>query len=91
MSELIEIPKIPDARGNLSFIENGDRLPFVMERCYWIYDVPGGEVRHGHAFRRQHEMIVAESMAVTHLSTGNIIYPVAAFHHKGQPVTIFNE
>lgn len=59
MSELIEIPKIPDARGNLSFIENGDRLPFVMERCYWIYDVPGGEVRHGHAFRRQHEMIVA--------------------------------
>lgn len=59
MSELIEIPKIPDARGNLSFIENGDRLPFTMERCYWIYDVPGGEVRHGHAFRCQHEMIVA--------------------------------
>ncbi|MDE6086689.1 MAG: FdtA/QdtA family cupin domain-containing protein [Muribaculaceae bacterium] len=59
MTQLVDIPKIPDTRGNLSFIENGDQLPFVINRCYWIYDVPGGEVRHGHAFRTQHELIVA--------------------------------
>ena len=57
--QLIELPKICDPRGNLSFIQNGDRLGFDMQRCYWIYDVPGGEVRHGHAFRTQHELIVA--------------------------------
>ena len=57
---IIEFPKIFDPRGNLSVIENGDsRLPFDMERCYWIYDVPGGEFRHGHAFRRQEQVIVA--------------------------------
>ncbi|MBD5214387.1 MAG: WxcM-like domain-containing protein [Bacteroidales bacterium] len=57
---IIEFPKIFDPRGNLSVIENGDgRLPFDMERCYWIYDVPGGELRHGHAFRRQAQVIVA--------------------------------
>lgn len=56
---IIELPKIFDARGNLSFIEQGPSLPFKIERCYWIYDVPGGEVRHGHAFKTQHEMIVA--------------------------------
>lgn len=57
---IIQLPKIFDPRGNLSFIENCDgRLPFEIRRCYWIYDVPGGEVRHGHAFREQHELIVA--------------------------------
>lgn len=56
---LIELPRILDARGNLSFIQQGPHLPFKMERCYWIYDVPGGQVRHGHAFRTQQELIVA--------------------------------
>lgn len=57
---IIELPKIFDPRGNLSVIENGDgRIPFDIRRCYWIYDVPGGEIRHGHAFRRQEEFIVA--------------------------------
>ncbi len=56
---IIELPKIFDARGNLSFIQQGPHLPFKMERCYWIYDVPGGEVRHGHAFKTQQELIVA--------------------------------
>lgn len=58
---IVEIPKVPDPRGNLSFIQNGAQIPFDIARCYWIYDVPGGEVRHGHAFRSQQELIVALS------------------------------
>lgn len=58
---IIELPKIFDPRGNLSFIQNGSQVPFDIARCYWIYDVPGGEKRHGHAFMTQHEMIIALS------------------------------
>ena len=58
---IIELPKIHDPRGNLSFIEEEKHFPFEIKRAYWIYDVPGGEVRGGHAFIKQHEMIVALS------------------------------
>lgn len=58
---LIELPKILDPRGNLSFIEEFDHVPFKIERAYWIYDVPGGEIRGGHAFKQQQEMVVALS------------------------------
>lgn len=58
---LIELPKIIDSRGNLSFIEEDTHLPFKIKRVYWIYDVPGGEVRGGHAFRETEEFIVALS------------------------------
>lgn len=58
---ITDLPKIPDPRGNLSFIENGAQIPFPIARVYWIYDVPGGEVRHGHAFRHASELIVALS------------------------------
>lgn len=58
---LINLPKITDVRGNLSFIENMNQIPFNIQRVYWIYDVPGGEIRGGHAFRNQHEFIVALS------------------------------
>lgn len=57
----IELPKICDPRGNLSFIENGAELPFEIERVYWVYDVPGGKKRFGHAFRRQRELIISLS------------------------------
>jgi len=57
----IDLPKIFDPRGNLSFIEEGQSLPFDIKRIYWIYDVPGGEVRGGHAFRNTEELIVALS------------------------------
>ena len=50
-----------DLRGNLSFIEEDTHLPFKIRRVYWIYDVPGGELRGGHAFRETEEMIVALS------------------------------
>jgi len=57
--ELIDLPKIQDPRGNLSFIEGGNHVPFEIKRTYWIYDVPGGEGRGGHAYRTLHEFIVA--------------------------------
>ena len=59
--ELIELPKIIDKRGNLSFFENSNQIPFDIKRTYWIYDVPGGETRGGHAFMTSHELIVALS------------------------------
>ena len=58
---IIDIPKFLDERGNLSFIENGKFLPFEIKRTYWIYDVPGGEIRGGHAFKEQEEVIIALS------------------------------
>lgn len=59
--KLINLPKIEDPRGNLSFVEEEKHIPFKIERTYWIYDVPGGEVRGGHAFKEQNEFIVALS------------------------------
>ncbi len=64
MSRLIELPKITDPRGNLSFFESERHIPFSIVRTYWIYDVPGGEERGGHAFREQNEFIVCLSGSV---------------------------
>ncbi len=58
---LIELPKILDKRGNLSFFEYPKQIPFEITRTYWIYDVPGGEIRGSHAFKEQEEFIVALS------------------------------
>lgn len=58
---IINLPKILDKRGSLSFIEAKKHIPFVIQRSYWIYDVPGGEVRGGHAYRKNKEFIVALS------------------------------
>jgi oxalate decarboxylase/phosphoglucose isomerase-like protein (cupin superfamily) len=60
-SSLIQFPKILDPRGNLTFIEQERHIPFKIARVYWIYDVPGGEQRGGHAFREQEEVIIALS------------------------------
>jgi dTDP-4-dehydrorhamnose 3,5-epimerase-like enzyme len=61
MPKIINLPKIEDPRGNLTFIEEEKHIPFKIERTYWIYDVPGGQVRGGHAFKEQQELIVALS------------------------------
>ena len=61
MPKIIPLPKFEDPRGNLSFIEENSHIPFKIARTYWIYDVPGGEVRGGHAFKEQQELIVALS------------------------------
>ncbi|MCP1298569.1 FdtA/QdtA family cupin domain-containing protein [Chryseobacterium sp. ES2] len=59
--KIIELPKIYDKRGNLSFFEYPNQLPFEIQRTYWVYDVPGGEVRGSHAFKEQQEFIIALS------------------------------
>ena len=59
--KIISLPKFLDPRGNLSFFESRNHIPFEIKRTYLIYDVPGGEIRGGHAFRNQEEFIVALS------------------------------
>ena len=58
---IIQLPKFLDTRGNLSFVEQEKHIPFVIRRTYWLYDVPGGECRGGHAYRENQEFIVALS------------------------------
>jgi len=57
--QIIELPKIVDARGNLSFAEGEHHVPFKIERVYWTYDVPGGECRGGHAHKQLQQLILA--------------------------------
>jgi hypothetical protein len=61
MVKFINLPKIIDERGNLSFIEENNHIPFKIKRTYWIYDVPGGEIRGSHAYKKSEEFIVAIS------------------------------
>ena len=58
---VIELPKVTDARGNLTFVEGQRHIPFAIERVYYLYDVPGGSVRGGHAHKGLHQLIVAMS------------------------------
>jgi dTDP-4-dehydrorhamnose 3,5-epimerase-like enzyme len=60
-AKIIDLPKVTDRRGNLSIIEEMKDIPFEIKRCFWIYDVPGGEIRGGHAYRTTQEFIVALS------------------------------
>lgn len=60
---IVELPKFTDPRGNLSFVEQLNHVPFEIKRTYWIYDVPGGESRGGHAYKENQEFIVALSGA----------------------------
>ena len=59
--KLFDLPKILDDRGNLSFLEENNHLPFGIKRIYWIYDVPGGEIRGGHSYKANQEFIIALS------------------------------
>ena len=61
--KIIELPKFLDERGNLSFVENFAQIPFEIKRTYWLYDVPGGVARGGHAEMRNKELIIALSGA----------------------------
>lgn len=58
---LIDLPKINDARGNLTFIEGGRHLPFEIRRVFYLYDVPGGSVRAGHALKACHQFLISLS------------------------------
>ena len=59
--KIIDLPKILDERGNLSFVEQYNHVPFEIKSTYWLYDVPGGECRGGHAYRENQEFIIAMS------------------------------
>ncbi|HEY0841672.1 FdtA/QdtA family cupin domain-containing protein [Methylotenera sp.] len=58
---IIELPKIHEPRGNLSFVESNNHIPFGIERVYYVYDVPGGSDRGGHAHKGLHQLIIAMS------------------------------
>ena len=58
---IVNLPQFLDARGNLSFVEQENHIPFAIKRTYWLYDVPGGECRGGHAYKENQEFIVALS------------------------------
>ena len=60
-AKIIELPKFLDARGNLSFAQNYTHIPFEIKRTYWVYDVPGGECRGGHAYKQTEEFVIALS------------------------------
>ena len=60
-AKIINLPKFLDTRGNLSFVEQFKHIPFEIKRIYWIYDVPGGEARGGHAFKENQEFTIALS------------------------------
>ncbi len=81
---LVHFPKILDPRGNLTFIEQERHIPFKISRAYWIYDVPGGEQRGGHAFQEQIECIIALSGSFDVLlddgSTQKIVHLNRAYH-----------
>lgn len=62
-TQIIHFPKIVDARGNLTFIQNEAQFPFRIQRTFWTYNVPGGETRGGHAYKEQQELIIALSGA----------------------------
>ena len=68
---IVELPKINDPRGNLTFIEGGRHVPFEIQRVYYLYDVPGGAERGGHAHKELHQLIVAMSGSFdVHLDDG---------------------
>jgi len=59
--KIVNLPKIQDPRGNLTFIEGGHHIPFDIQRVYYLYDVPGGAERGGHAHKGLHQLIIAMS------------------------------
>lgn len=61
MYKIINFPKISDPRGNLTFLQYPDQIPFEIKRVFWTYDVPGGEIRGGHSYKKQEEIIIALS------------------------------
>ena len=61
LCQVRDLPKIHDPRGNLTFIEGGNHIPFDIKRVFYLYDVPGGSERGGHAHKQLHELIIAMS------------------------------
>jgi hypothetical protein len=79
---LIDLPKIEDSRGNLSFIEEQSHVPFIIQRAFWIYDVPGGQERKGHANLENQEFIVAISGSFDVVVDDGIVETVFALNRS---------
>ena len=61
MTRILELPRIEDPRGNLTYLQSHDQIPFEVKRVFWTYDVPGGQIRGGHAYKTSEEVIIALS------------------------------
>ena len=70
-AKIIDLPKIVDPRGNLTFLQNPSQVPFEIKRVFWTYDVPGGETRGGHAYHEQQELVIALSGSFDVIITNN--------------------
>ena len=77
--QIIQLPKIQDPRGNLTFLQYPDQISFEIQRVFWTYDVPGGEQRGGHAYYKQQELIIALSGSFDIIIT-NSNYEKQIFH-----------
>ena len=64
---IIELPKIQDPRGNLTFVEGSQHIPFEMRRVFYLYDVPGGSERMGHALKTCEQFLIAISLSLIHI------------------------
>jgi dTDP-4-dehydrorhamnose 3,5-epimerase-like enzyme len=93
--QMIALPKIVDKRGNLSFIEGENHIPFKIDRCHWIYDVPGGEKRGGHAYKKNREFIVALSgsfdVVVNDGKTEHIYHLNRSYHGLYLPAMVWRQ
>jgi len=70
--QIVDLPRINDPRGNLTFVEGGHHIPFDIERVYYLYDVPGGSERGGHAHKALHQLVIAMSGSFDiHLDDGH--------------------
>lgn len=94
-ARLIDLPKITDPRGNLTFIESTRHVPFEVRRVYYVYDVPGGALRGGHAHRRDQEFIIAVSgsfrVKVTDGREERAFYLNRSYHGLYLPTMIWRE
>lgn len=91
LATLIDLPKITDPRGNLTVVTEGVEVPFSISRAYWVYDVPGGENRGGHAHKRLQQFVVALSGSFTvNLSDGKGNVESYHLNHPYQGLLIKN-
>ncbi|MCR9081550.1 MAG: FdtA/QdtA family cupin domain-containing protein [Cyclobacteriaceae bacterium] len=83
--KLFDLPKIIDPRGNLTFLQYPNQLPFEIQRVFWTYDVPGGEIRGGHAYKKQHEVIIALSgsfdVVITDMTGKSSVFSLNRSYH----------
>ena len=86
--KLIDLPKITDPRGNLTVAEGADVVPFDIKRAYWVYDVPGGESRGGHAHKRLRQLVVALSGSFTVTLDNGYEHRTVLLNHPWQGLVI---